>query len=245
MIDSSTPQGGIVSDSKGAYAVFLTDDDELSGSTAEKFVYRARDGDKGRYRLTAATLDSRHPVRILRSHTLRSFWAPRAGIRYEGLYVPAQQSKWLLGVLIDFHRYKVASWSISRDSSTERMVYDITFKRLASEASMEDVLQRPWAEEIEDYKEYKRIKKEAKDKRAETLRKAKQDGPGVVVTASDGPADEHPAKSPGRRREDSAWEVYEDETAESPKGSVVVHSTRMVDGRLVFRELDSNTGAGD
>lgn len=86
MIDSCTPQGGIVSDSKGAYAVFLTDDDEISASSAEKFVYRARNGDKGRYRLTAATIDSRHPVRILRSHTLRSFWAPRAGIRYEGLY---------------------------------------------------------------------------------------------------------------------------------------------------------------
>ncbi|KAL1584640.1 hypothetical protein WHR41_06829 [Cladosporium halotolerans] len=226
MIDSCTPQGGIVSDSKGAYAVFLTDDDEISASSAEKFVYRARNGDKGRYRLTAATIDSRHPVRILRSHTLRSFWAPRAGIRYEGLY-------------------KVASWSIIRDSSTDHMSYDITFKRLPSESSMEDVLQRPWTEEIEDYKEYKRVKKEAKDKREEALRKTKEHGPGVVVTASDGPADEQSVKSSRRPREDSAWDVYEDETAESPKGSVVVHSTRVVDGRLVFRELDYNTGAGD
>lgn len=148
-------------------------------------------------------------------------------------------------VLIQLHRYKVASWSIIRDSSTDHMSYDITFKRLPSESSMEDVLQRPWTEEIEDYKEYKRVKKEAKDKREEALRKAKEHGPGVVVTASDGPADEQSVKSSRRPREDSAWDVYEDETAESPKGSVVVHSTRVVDGRLVFRELDYNTGVGD
>lgn len=74
-----------MADSKGAYAVLLTGTDEVSSSTPEKFVYRARNSNKGRYRLTAATIDSRHPVRILRSHALRSLWSPRAGIRYDGL----------------------------------------------------------------------------------------------------------------------------------------------------------------
>jgi hypothetical protein len=85
ILDSSDPHGGVVADSKGAYAVLLTGGDEISSSSGDRFVYRARDGDKGRYRLTAATIDSRHPVRILRSHSLRSFWSPRAGVRYEGL----------------------------------------------------------------------------------------------------------------------------------------------------------------
>lgn len=85
ILDSSNPRGGVVSDSKGAYAVLLTGADELSSASPDKFVYRARDADRGRYRLTAATLDSRHPVRVLRSHALRSFWSPRVGVRYEGL----------------------------------------------------------------------------------------------------------------------------------------------------------------
>lgn len=85
ILDSSDSQGGIVADSKGAYAVLLTGADEVLCHAPEKFVYRARNGDKGRYRLTAATIDSRHPVRVLRSHTLRSLWSPRAGVRYEGL----------------------------------------------------------------------------------------------------------------------------------------------------------------
>lgn len=85
ILDSSDSHGGIVADSKGAYAVLLTDADEISSTTPEEFVYRARDGDRGRYRLTAATIDSRHPVRILRSHSLHSIWSPRAGIRYDGL----------------------------------------------------------------------------------------------------------------------------------------------------------------
>lgn len=74
-----------MADSKGAYAVLLTGGDEIPSTTPDKFVYRAHDGDRGRYRLTAATIDSRHPIRILRGHGLRSFWSPRAGIRYEGL----------------------------------------------------------------------------------------------------------------------------------------------------------------
>lgn len=85
ILDSSDPQGGIVADSKGAYAVLLTGSDEVSSASPETFVYRARDADRGRFRLTAATIDSRHPVRILRSHALHSFWSPRAGVRYEGL----------------------------------------------------------------------------------------------------------------------------------------------------------------
>lgn len=85
IIDSADPKGGIVADSKGAYAVLLTDGDEITAETPEKFTYRARHGDKGRYRLTAATIDSRQPVRILRAQTLRSFWAPRAGVRFEGM----------------------------------------------------------------------------------------------------------------------------------------------------------------
>lgn len=85
IIDSSDSIGGITSDNLGAYAILMTSDEEVLGPSAEKFTYRARADDLGRYRLTAATRESRLPVRVLRAHGLRSFWAPKVGVRYDGL----------------------------------------------------------------------------------------------------------------------------------------------------------------
>ena len=87
IIDSTSTEGGIVSDAKGAYAVVMTGDDEVSSSEPSMFEYRTRDRDPGRYRLTACTPQSKRPIRILRSHTLHSFWKPLAGLRYDGLWV--------------------------------------------------------------------------------------------------------------------------------------------------------------
>ena len=85
IIDSAEQAGGIVADADGAYAVLMTDEEEVSGPSPDAFTYRARSQDRGRYRLTAATRESRQPVRILRSHSLMSFWAPKGGVRYDGL----------------------------------------------------------------------------------------------------------------------------------------------------------------
>lgn len=85
IIDSADKAGGIVSDSDGAYAVLMTHDEEVNCPSPEAFTYRARPHDSGRYRLTMAKRESRQPIRILRSHSLRSFWAPKAGVRYDGL----------------------------------------------------------------------------------------------------------------------------------------------------------------
>ncbi|KAM0714013.1 hypothetical protein Q7P37_010977 [Cladosporium fusiforme] len=204
MLDSPDPQGGVVADSKGAYAVLLTGSDEISSTTPEKFVYRSRNGDKGRYRLTAATIDSRHPVRILRSHTLRSLC------------------------------YKVTSWSIVHDEQSHRMVYDITFKRLASEASMDAVLLRPFTEEIEDYRLYKKLRAEASEKEKKAGERA------AAAVTSDGAVDERVDEllGEGKGGRGRVWEVYEDETAESPRGSVVVRSpVAFPGGREVLGEI--------
>lgn len=85
IIDSGNPSGGIVYDSQSAYALVLSHGDVVKCTHPDLFTYRAKPGDAGRYRLTAGTPISRQPVRVLRSHTLSSFWAPRAGLRYEGL----------------------------------------------------------------------------------------------------------------------------------------------------------------
>ena len=85
IIDSAESSGGIVADVEGAYAVLMTSDEEINAPSPDVITYRARNQDRGRYRLTAATRESRQPVRILRAHGLRSLWAPKAGVRYEGL----------------------------------------------------------------------------------------------------------------------------------------------------------------
>lgn len=101
-------------------------------------------------------------------------------------------------------------------------MYDIMFQRLFSESSMDAVLQRPWTEEAEDYAKYKRLKKDARDRRHEATKKIIETRPGFLVSGSDGTAD---TQSWDQNRLDSAWEVYQDQTAESPKGSVVVLRT--------------------
>lgn len=85
IIDNGNPNGGITCDANGAYALLMTLHDEVESAGPNSFVYRARTGDSGRYRLTSADISSRQPVRILRHHSLRSFWTPRAGVRYDGL----------------------------------------------------------------------------------------------------------------------------------------------------------------
>ena len=88
IIDSGDPSERTISDKHGAYALLLSGSEVTEGGDARRFTYHAKTEDTGKYRLTAATPGSRQPVRVLRSHTSRSFCAPRAGIRYDGLLVP-------------------------------------------------------------------------------------------------------------------------------------------------------------
>ena len=69
----------------GAFALVMKGEDEVDAPHPSKFTYRCRYGDKGRFRLTSADYRSRYPVRVLRDHRLASLWAPKTGIRYDGL----------------------------------------------------------------------------------------------------------------------------------------------------------------
>lgn len=163
IIDNYSAQGGISYDSKAAYAVLMTETDEVSSIDATRFTYRSRSGDAGRYRLTAATLAAREPIRILRSHTLKSFWAPRAGVRYEGLY-------------------KIAGWSMVYNATMRVWVYDVEFKRLETEEPIATVLLKPIEEEMDDYKEYKRIREQVKAQ--QKREKQHRDTDNMTATAS-------------------------------------------------------------
>ncbi|KAL1296769.1 hypothetical protein AAFC00_000233 [Neodothiora populina] len=143
IIDNGNPLGGITSDGKGAYALLMTHHDEISGPGSLSCTYRCKSSDTGRYRLTSAYVEARQPLRLLRSHTLRSFWTPRAGVRYEGLYT-------------------VTGWTITYDEKACQWNYDVTLTRMPKQTAMTDVVRRPTAEEIDDYTEYKRIRGEVK-----------------------------------------------------------------------------------
>ena len=95
------------------------------------------------------------------------------------------------------------------------MVYEIKFKRLATELSMDLVLRRPYLDEVEDYKEYKRIRQVYRDREVATRAKKRATMP-VLTVSSDGqldldddanqlinsvdqsPDDEYYGSSPGR-----------------------------------------------
>ncbi|KAI4749886.1 hypothetical protein E4T44_14979, partial [Aureobasidium sp. EXF-8845] len=117
IIASTSSDGGVTACLQQAYAILLVDGDELDCTDPEHFTYRIRPGDIRGYRLCAGTLASRRPVRILRSHTLRSFFAPCAGVRYDGMY-------------------RVSGWRVSRDPKTNAVEYYISLDRLPSQPPM-------------------------------------------------------------------------------------------------------------
>ncbi|KAG9191491.1 hypothetical protein G6011_10225 [Alternaria panax] len=150
--------GGTTYDKHGAYALLLKDTGEIEAASEERFTYRVPQDDKGKFRLTSATLKSRDPVRVLRSHSINSVWGPKAGVRFEGLYT-------------------VSGWSIKKAKNSDvtggqwkegDILFDVRFER-TDFVPMEVVTKRPTATEVDDYAEYKRLRKSNRDaKRKET-----------------------------------------------------------------------------
>lgn len=60
------------------------------------------------------------------------------------------------------HSFKVTGWSITFDPKTRQNNYDITFTRIEDQAPMTEVMTRPSAEDVDDYREYKRIRREVR-----------------------------------------------------------------------------------
>ena len=87
IIGHESVEGGTTFDKHGAYALLLKATGEIEASSLEKFTYRCGPNDKGKFRLTSATPQSREPIRVLRGHGMNSIWGPKAGVRYEGLHV--------------------------------------------------------------------------------------------------------------------------------------------------------------
>lgn len=81
---------GITADANAAYAIVLTGNCEIDLGGNRDIRYIAADDDPGVFRLTKTMLredPEEKVVRVLRSWKLRSKTAPKAGLRYDGLYV--------------------------------------------------------------------------------------------------------------------------------------------------------------
>nr|POE73018.1 hypothetical protein CFP56_30957 [Quercus suber] len=127
IIDSPDKDGSITFDAVAAYAILMTDKEEISGADPDRFTYRAKDQGRGRYKLTACTRDSRVPL------------------------------------MCDTRRHKVTGFTISKNKLTKAVMYDVHFKKVVSDegsadTDLESLLMRPWSDEVDDYKEYKRLR---------------------------------------------------------------------------------------
>lgn len=71
---------------------------------------------------------------------------------------------------------------MKKDSKTGEVVFLVNFRRLPNQVPMEEVLSRPWSDEVEDYAEYKRLRQLAKEEKP-PLKPA-------VTVQTDGPVDE-------------------------------------------------------
>ena len=80
---------GITADENGAYAIVLKGNCETDLGREREIRYQAAVDDPGVFKLTKTMLRAdpdEKVVRVLRSWKLRSKIAPKAGLRYDGLY---------------------------------------------------------------------------------------------------------------------------------------------------------------
>ncbi|KAH8731625.1 hypothetical protein GQ44DRAFT_755702 [Phaeosphaeriaceae sp. PMI808] len=141
--------GGTTFNREGAYALVLEGKGEVEVSSAGSFTYLVPHGDKGKFRLTAATLKSRNPIRVLRAHKFSSIRGPKVGVRFEGLFTVKGWSIRLAGRNDTF----VGDW---KEGDT---MFEVKFEREDDGISLDKITKRPTITEIDEYVEYKRLRK--------------------------------------------------------------------------------------
>ena len=171
IISSVCLDGGVCFNKTGAYAIILKGEEEtIKTPSSPGFVYKPDRLDRGRYRLTSGDFYSRSPIRVLRSHTLHSPWAPNAGLRYDGLY-------------------RVTGWSCVSSKSPDagghsdkklRVEYHIQFER-EDEVPFHECLRHPCAEELDDYEAYRQV---CKSRREPAVREESTHTPSHLVPTS-------------------------------------------------------------
>lgn len=80
-------------------------------------------------------------IRILRGFRLKSTRQPRAGVRYDGLYV-------------------IHSWSIKLNINTDLYTLRLTLERMPGQKHMDDILQIPKPSQLDDWKLYEQLERD-------------------------------------------------------------------------------------
>ena len=153
---------GITANENGAYAIVLTGNCEVDLGRDQAIRYTAAVDDPGVFRLTK-TMQHEDPdqkvVRVLRSWKLRSKIAPKAGLRYDGLWVSFSPkmatSKSLL--IRKRHSYRILSFSVHL-SPPNTWHTAFTLSRVPTQPSLLSALQNPTSDQLDDWKDYQRLK---------------------------------------------------------------------------------------
>ena len=75
------------------------------------------------------------------------------------------------------------------DDRTKQVTYQIDFRRIEDQLSMDQVLRRPFVDEVEDYREYKRIRQGMQESTHQAPKRTRRIGNAVITGPSDGADD--------------------------------------------------------
>ncbi|KAI9675732.1 MAG: hypothetical protein M1817_001099 [Caeruleum heppii] len=140
------PNGHITPGDYGASAVVLTAGTETE-TTTETTLWKVKTGDvrvspSGRGVLCLmANMHNHSEIRVLRSWKLRSVYAPKAGLRYDGLY-------------------SIVGFGIKRFGPIT--YYNIEMKRFPDQRDMKDSMEHPTSAEMDDWLDYRHYRDDQK-----------------------------------------------------------------------------------
>ncbi|MCJ1378322.1 hypothetical protein MMC17_001419 [Xylographa soralifera] len=155
---------GITADVEGAYAIFMTDNEEVKTSEENIFRYWASPKDPGCLQLMK-NVHSRKLVRVLRSWRLYSSLAPKAGLRYDGLYrVSGYGVKLIVNIL-----------------GEDEWQYTFVLERYRDQAGLDRALCHPTADEMDDWRDYKQTRDSISDDNNDEQSPAFQEGDKKVM----------------------------------------------------------------
>ncbi|MCJ1434142.1 hypothetical protein MMC27_003508 [Xylographa pallens] len=155
---------GITADVDGAYAIFMTANEEVETNDENVFRYWASQKDLGCLQLMK-NVHSREMVRVLRSWRLYSRLAPKAGVRYDGLYrVSGYGVKLMVNIL-----------------GEDEWQYSFVLERYHDQAGLDRALCHPTADEMDDWRDYKQTRDSISDDNNDGPSPACQEGDKKVM----------------------------------------------------------------
>ena len=98
---------------------------------------------------------------------------------------PSLPSAIRIQLIVVLTSHKITGWSITLDPRTRSICHRIRFSRLPGQPPMDVVLLRPRADELEDYREYKRLRQIARRQQEVQQRQAARSGLVVTLDGTD------------------------------------------------------------